>query len=121
MRLLAYEYIPSSAFQGWLCRGHDVLSVKESMAGSDDARILAQAQAESRLVVTQDKDFGELAFRQGLTADCGILLFRLSASDPDALVRRMVEAVDQRTDWPGHFAVIEDQRIRIRPLPPGLP
>lgn len=63
MMLIANENLPATAVQGLRDRGHDVLSVKESMRGMDDAAILARAQSESRLVVTQDKDFGELAFR----------------------------------------------------------
>ena len=118
MRLLANENIPSSAIQGWRNRGHDVLSVRESMPGAGDIQILAQAQSDRRLVVTQDKDFGELAFRHGLPADCGIILFRLSATDPDELVARMVDAVEERSDWQGHFSVVEDHRIRIRELSP---
>jgi predicted nuclease of predicted toxin-antitoxin system len=40
--------------------------VKETMRGRGDPAILARAQTEERLVVTHDKDFGELAFRFGL-------------------------------------------------------
>lgn len=121
MRLILNENISTSVAQSLRALGHDVLAVKESMRGESDARILARAQAESRLVVTQDKDFGELAFRIGLPADCGIVLFRLSGSDPLADNQRMVEVINSRTDWAGHFAVADDSRIRIRPLPSAPP
>ncbi len=117
MRLLTNENIPESAVGALRDRGHDVLAVKESMRGADDQAILARAQIESRLVVTQDKDFGELAFRLGLPAEGGIVLFRLAGDDPDADIRRMVEVIDSRTDWAGQFAVATDDRIRMRPLP----
>jgi predicted nuclease of predicted toxin-antitoxin system len=58
-----------------------------------------RAQRELRLVVTQDKDFGELAFRQRLAAQCGVILFRLSQNDPDANVQRMLEVIESRSDW----------------------
>ena len=87
------------------------------MRGADDQTILARAQAESRLVVTQDKDFGELAFRLGLPAECGIILFRLAGDDPDGDIRRIVEVIESRTDWAGQFAVVTDDRIRMRPVP----
>jgi predicted nuclease of predicted toxin-antitoxin system len=61
MRLLADENISGSVVQALRDRGHDVLAVNESMRGAEDTAILSQAQAESRLVITQDKDFGELA------------------------------------------------------------
>jgi predicted nuclease of predicted toxin-antitoxin system len=83
---------------------------------ADDA-ILARAQTEARIVVTHDKDFGELAFRSKLSASCGVILLRLAGSDPATDNRRIVEALDERSDWAGHFSVITDDRIRMRLLP----
>ena len=102
-------------------RGHDVVAVKETLRGSSDTAILAQAQLEKRLVITQDKDFGELAFRQFLPAECGIILFRLSGDSPEADIQRIVEVIESRTDWQGQFAVATDDRIRLRPLPSRKP
>ncbi len=69
------------------------------------------------MLVTQDKDFGELAFRSHLPSDCGVILFRLDGEDPDDDIRRMIEAVESRTDWTSTFAVVDQNRIRLRPLP----
>jgi predicted nuclease of predicted toxin-antitoxin system len=101
MRLLVNENISGTVVKALRDRGHDVLSVKESMRGADDATILARAQAESRLVLTQDKDFGELAFRHGLPAECGVILFRLAGATPDEDNRRMLEVIESRSDWVG--------------------
>lgn len=117
MRLLADENMPRSVIEQLRQNGHDVLAVKESLRGVKDVEILARAQTESRVVISQDKDFGELAFRGGLPAQCGVVLFRLDGEDPDDDVRRMVEAVESRTDWTGTFGVVDQLRIRLRPLP----
>jgi predicted nuclease of predicted toxin-antitoxin system len=117
MQLLVDENMPGTVIVELRNRGHDVLSVKESMRGAEDPAILARAQAESRVVVTQDKDFGELAFRSGLPATCGVILLRLASDDPDADNRRIVAAIESRTDWSGAFAVVTEERIRVRPLP----
>jgi predicted nuclease of predicted toxin-antitoxin system len=117
MRFIANENVAESVLRGLRQRGHDVLSVKELMRGADDVAILSRAQEESRVVVTHDKDFGELAFRQRLPAQCGIILFRLSGGNPDADNRRILDAIESRTDWAGQFAVVADDRIRMRPLP----
>ena len=91
------------------------------MPGTADATILHIAQMEKRIVVTNDKDFGELAVHSGLPAACGVVLLRLAGSNPNADNRRALEALCSRTDWPGSFVVISDDRIRIRPLPRRRP
>lgn len=117
MRILANENLSGTLIRGLRDHGHDVLSVKESLRSETDEVILARAQAEERVVVTHDKDFGELAFRAGLPAECGVILLRLSGPDPDADNRRALEAIESRTDWEGHFSVVTDDRIRMRLLP----
>jgi predicted nuclease of predicted toxin-antitoxin system len=117
MRFLANENVTGTVIQELRQGGHDVLSVKESMRSEQDDVILARAQAEQRIVVTHDKDFGELAFRSQLPASCGVILLRLTGSDPDTDNRRILQALESRTDWTGQFSVITDSRIRMRALP----
>jgi len=122
MRFSLNENMPGAVVRGFCAAGHDVLSVKESMLGEEDRTILSRAQKEGRVVVTQDKGFGELAFRYGLPAECGVILFRLSGGDANSDMKRMLDVLASRDDWPGHFAVASDDRVRIRPLtgvPPG--
>jgi predicted nuclease of predicted toxin-antitoxin system len=69
-----------------------------------------------RILVTFDKDFGELAFRAKLPTSSGIL-FRISTPSSAHVARIALSVLESRTDWPGHFAVIEDTRIRMTPLP----
>lgn len=117
MRFAANENISGTLIRELRQRGHDVLSAKESMRSEPDESILSRSQSEKRIVLTHDKDFGELAFGCGLPADCGIILLRLSGMSPEQDNRRALEAIESRTDWEGSFAVITDDRIRIRPLP----
>lgn len=117
VRFLVNENVTGTVIEELRRRGHDVLSVKESMRSEKDDVILAHAQTEKRIVVTHDKDFGELAFRSQLLASCGVILFRLAGSDRDIDNRRVLEAIESRTDWAGHFSVVTNDRIRMRPLP----
>mgnify|MGYP001561679553 FL=1 len=83
----------------------------------EDNQILARAKAEKRSIVTHDKDFGELAFRQGVAADCGVLLLRLAGITPESDNRRALEAITcSETLLPGNFCVATMDRIRVRPL-----
>jgi predicted nuclease of predicted toxin-antitoxin system len=117
MRFLVNENVTKTVMEQLRQRGHDVLSVKESMRSENDDVILARAQAERRIVVTHDKDFGELAFRSQLPAECGVILLRLSGSDRDTDNARILEVLESRSDWAGHFSVVTDDRIRVRSLP----
>ena len=63
MRVIVNENITGTVIRELRQRGHDVLSVKESMRGANDASILQRAEAEQRLVVTQDKDFGRISLQ----------------------------------------------------------
>jgi predicted nuclease of predicted toxin-antitoxin system len=94
-----------------------VVWIREASPGSLDSQVLARAQDENRIMITFDKDFGELAFRYGLPASCGIVLFRISTPSSEYIARLAVAAFNQREDWAGHFSVIEDTRIRMSSLP----
>ena len=124
VRVLLNENMSGTVIRSLRDRGHDVLSVKESLRGERDEVILAHGQADLHVVVTQDKDFAELAFARGLPAACGVILFRLSGAGSDADNRRILDVLDADWDWAGNFAVVTHDRIRLRPLPAaegGLP
>jgi predicted nuclease of predicted toxin-antitoxin system len=122
MRLLADENFPGPAVAALRAAGHDVLWARTDLAAQSDPMILNRAVAEDRVVLTFDKDFGDLAFHWGLPASCGVILFRITVTSPEVAARRAVAELSTRTDWAGKFAVIDDYRVRIRPLPPlGTP
>ena len=98
-------------------KGHDVAWIREDARGSSDEQVLARAQQEERILITFDKDFGELAFRSKLPATSGVILFRISTPSSQHIARIAVQAIANRTDWAGHFSVVEDHRIRMTPLP----
>jgi predicted nuclease of predicted toxin-antitoxin system len=120
VRFLANENFPGDAVAALREHGHDVAWIRTDTPGIADPEVLARAQAEDRLLLTFDKDFGELAFRSGLPASSGIVLFRISASSVEHVVRVIVAALESRSDWAGHFAVVEDDQIRLTRLPERL-
>ena len=98
-------------------QGHEVVWIRIDAPGSSDQQVLARAQVEQRIILTFDKDFGELAFRFGLLATSGIILFRLPLLKPTSLIRIVISVLVTRSDWSGLFTVVESDRIRIKPLP----
>ena len=117
MLLLANENFPGSAVNSLRLEGHDVAWIREESPGSSDLQVLERAQNEGRVLITFDKDFGELAFRSGLPASCRVILFRISRHSPEHVSRMALAIFQARQDWAGHFSVIEDTRIRMTPLP----
>ena len=97
--------------------GHDVLWIREAAPGNSDPDVLARALAENRLLITFDKDFGELVFRSGAKASHGIVLFRNSQPSSAAVAERITSVLASRDDWSEHFSVVDDFTIRMRRLP----
>jgi len=72
MRILADENIPGKAVQGLREGSHDVLWIRESSPGFTDPEIMRIAVEQQRIIVTFDKDFGELAVTGQGEVDPGI-------------------------------------------------
>ncbi len=77
MRLLADENIPLETVRALRAAGHDVFSATEATPGAADSDHLRRAIAEDRLVLTFDRDFGELAVRGPQRPEAGVLLLRI--------------------------------------------
>ncbi|MBA2511728.1 MAG: DUF5615 family PIN-like protein [Rubrobacter sp.] len=115
MNLLADEGVDQQIVDLLREEGHDVSYIAEMEPGVQDEDVLDQANREARVLLTADKDFGELVFRQGLLS-AGVVLVRLSGLTPESKAQVVastfaVHAVDLA---PGTFAVIVPGAVRIR-------
>jgi predicted nuclease of predicted toxin-antitoxin system len=116
MKFLANENVSGEAVVALRAKGHDVVWIRIDAPGSRDEDVLARAVTDGRILITFDKDFGELAFHSHLPAKCGIILFRILAPSSSFVANAVVTAIESRTDWIGHFSVVEENRIRMREL-----
>lgn len=117
MLILANENTPGDAVDLLRQRGHDVTWIRTDSPGASDEANLSKAVAEQRLLITFDKDFGELVFHRRQTASSGVVLFRVTSPSPMAAAAKIADALDSRADWMGHFSVVDDRRIRMVRLP----
>jgi hypothetical protein len=115
MRFLANENFPGIAVSALRNSGHDVTWVRVDAPGAADADVLAWAAREQRILLTLDKDFGELARRSSLPAGCGVVLFRIPMSKPGVALQ-LADVLDGRDDWSGHFSVVTPGRLRMHLL-----
>lgn len=91
--------------------------VDEGLAGESDEAVWDAAQAEGRILVTQDLDFSDLRkFAPG--SHYGIVLLRLTNPSRRALAHRLSElfSTQPRESWVGCFVVVTDTKIRVRRL-----
>jgi predicted nuclease of predicted toxin-antitoxin system len=98
-------------------RGHNVAWVREVLPGVADEHVVARATDEDRVLLTFDKDFGEIAYRAGVSAPSGVILLRISAPSPEIVARVVADALEAHPGWEGAFSVVEDSRVRRRQLP----
>jgi predicted nuclease of predicted toxin-antitoxin system len=114
MRILADENVARDIVAWLRSGGHDVLFAAETSPGTADARWVHIAEQEQRVILTSDKDFGELVFRDGLTSH-GVVLLRLDELPVPAILARLravwsvVEANPAR-----RFIVITEKKVRVR-------
>ena len=117
LRFLADECCDFHAVRALRTEGFDVLSVAEASAGADDDRVVEMALHDRRILITEDKDFGQLVFAAGHRS-LGVALLRFPAASRSAIGPRIIELVRKHADrLAGSFVVLQPQRIRISVLP----
>jgi len=95
---------------------YDVMYIAESSSGITDEEVIKLANCESRILITNDKDFGKLIFRQGRITQ-GILLIRAvneESSNKLRLVKEVLEKAKKKLE--GNFMVVNEVGIRIRKI-----
>jgi predicted nuclease of predicted toxin-antitoxin system len=116
VKLAADECCDALLVVGLRGDGHDVWYAKESARGATDDIILQHAAAEQRVLLTEDKDFGELVVRLGMPA-YGIVLIRMNPADSAAKLARLRELLrDHAARLAGSFVVLDEAKARFRVL-----
>jgi predicted nuclease of predicted toxin-antitoxin system len=116
VQFLADENVPRSMVAWMRAEGHDVALASELSIGAPDIHWLDLAMTESRIIVSADKDFGELVYRDRL-ASHGIVLLRLDNLAVLLWLPRLQETWSIIEANPtGKFIVVTSNRVRVRPL-----
>ena len=82
MKIVADESVDKQIIDRFRAQGHNILFIAELDPGIDDETVLLRSRQSNAILLTADKDFGELVFRQRLLHS-GILLIRLAGLTPD--------------------------------------
>ena len=114
MNLLADESVEWSVVESLRRDSHQVLYVAELAPSIVDEEVLGEANARGSVLVTADKDFGELVFRQRLVHS-GVVLLRLAGLANATKAEIVAEVCRTRAaELVGSFTVISPGQVRIR-------
>jgi predicted nuclease of predicted toxin-antitoxin system len=115
LRLLCDEGVERQIVESLRSAGHVVSYIAESDPGLTDEAVLALANESGALLVTNDKDFGELVFRRGLISQ-GVMLLRLAGMAPVEKGRLVAAVVaEHEVELQSAFCVVTSTAVRIRP------
>ena len=114
MDIVADEGIDRQIVETLRSKGHSVFYVKEEMPGVIDEEVLQTANEKGCILITQDKDFGELVFRTKLLHQ-GIILIRLSGLKPIEKANLVATTIETyQTEIINVFVVINKNQVKIR-------
>lgn len=117
MRWVADENVDHPIVLAMRAAGHEVWSVADQDPGLGDDEVLQRARDSEAVLLTADKDFGELVFRKRLVPD-GVLLIRLPGMAPREKAQVVVSMLERHAaELVRAFAVLTPNSLRIRQLP----
>jgi predicted nuclease of predicted toxin-antitoxin system len=120
MRFLADESCDFVVVRALRAAGHDVQAVSDLSPGVDDEGVADLARREDCLLLTEDKDFGQL-FYAAAGPETGVILIRFPGNARRSLAPAVLQVIDQRGEaLRGCFVVVQPGRVRILP-PPSPP
>ena len=116
MLILADENFPLPTVETMRADGHDVLWARTNCPGRADAALLERAEAESRLVLTLDKDFWQIALQRREPLErSGVILFRVHPAVPENITPMVRRALSAKREWRGHVSIVTVEGIQMIP------
>lgn len=113
MRFLGDESCDHALLRALRGAGHDVIAVSEIAPTADDGIVIAMARDDKRILLTEDRDFGQLVFAHGHPT-AGIIYVRIRGSERPTMGSHIVDIVARLGDrLLGAFVVVTPGRVRI--------
>jgi predicted nuclease of predicted toxin-antitoxin system len=117
MEFLADESCAMPVIRALREAGHDVVAIAEIATGSTDDQVLERAVKEERVLITEDRDFGELVYARGRSS-LGVILLRFHSRALLAKTGTLLEAISRLgSRLESSFTVVEPGRVRISSRP----
>ena len=117
IKLLANENFPMPAIRRLREANVDVVAVGEAMPFASDREVMDFARREQRWVITFDRDYGDLIFREGLPPPPAILYFRQEPYPPEYPASLVLAMLSDPRQAEGCMVVISERNIRRKRFP----
>lgn len=118
MDFLANENFPLVSIRLLRNAGHNVGSVLEETSGARDSAVLQRGHEESRIILTFDRDYGELIYRHESKVPAGLVFFRFDPATPEEPAEILMEILEKgKINLVGKFTVVERGKMRQRTFP----
>lgn len=118
MRFLADETVPRPAVTLLEHAGHDIIAIHSDDLEREDVQVLDRGRREGRVLLTFDRDFGDLIFHRWYPDPPGVVYVRWRSVTPETLATRVhLLAVDDAANLPSMFTILLEDGLRRPPLP----
>jgi predicted nuclease of predicted toxin-antitoxin system len=115
MKLLANENFPLDSVKYLSDKGFDIKSIGVDNMSISDREVMTIAINEGRLILTFDRDYGELIFKYFYQPEMGVIYLRLDKYEPDepgSIIENLLSNPDFNTSR--KLTVVNNDGIRQR-------
>jgi predicted nuclease of predicted toxin-antitoxin system len=114
MQFLANENFPFPSVKLLRQNGHRVDSIRETQPGITDNEVIETAKANSLIILTFDKDYGEIIFKYNSQAPPAVVYFRDKGVNPVSAAITLIELIGKGISFDQCFTVIDKDNVRQR-------
>ena len=111
-RFIADENIPRETVELLKKKGLDIVTVSDVSPGLGDDEILDLARKDERIVITFDRDFGQLIFKQKRKTE-GLILLRFNPESPQQIAKRIQQTLATKIDMEGSVIVVKKDTLKV--------
>lgn len=115
MRFLANENFPKPSIVILRSAGYEITSIAEKHPGISDQEVVQMARRDNLVILTFDKDYGEIIFKEAQAGPPSVVIFKFKGSDPQFAGTHLVNLLEKKSlSFEKTFTVVEEENIRQR-------
>jgi predicted nuclease of predicted toxin-antitoxin system len=116
MVFLANENFPSPSIKIIENAGYEIISISEKHPGINDNEVVALAQKNGFIILTFDKDYGEILFKHAQQNPPSVVFFRFHGDNPESAGKTLVRLLKENISLENRFTVVEKENLRQRSI-----